>query len=347
MKIPWRFWERRDSYTDILVNALVDAAENPAKSANATAAVEAAAWAYQSAFQAAKLDPKLPALSPSFLGDLVRQLVRHGQAIYEIGVSGGVIILRPATSWTITGGADEGAWVYRVERQGPTSSTSKTIPSAGVLHFRYATLPGRSWEGLGPLQFATATGTLAGVLEQRLGEEAGAPSALLLPIPGDGGDGGEGDPLAEMKSDLAKARGRPVVLKTTASGWGEGPAAAPRRDWAQSRIGAHPPDVLRSLRKDVIESLVTACGVPVSLVNDGDGTGQRESWRRFVMGSCEPLSARIAEELSRKLDLASLDFDFGSLWAHDVVGRTTAFQKLIAGGMAVEEAARLSGVLSE
>ena len=33
-----------------------------------------------------------------------------------------------------------------------------------------------------------------GALEQRLGEESGAPSALLLPIPADGGDGKDGDP---------------------------------------------------------------------------------------------------------------------------------------------------------
>ena len=55
-----------------------------------------------------------------------------------------------------------------------------------------------------------------GALEQRLGEESGAPSALLLPIPADGGDGKEGDPLANLKTDIAKAKGRPVVLKTTA-----------------------------------------------------------------------------------------------------------------------------------
>ena len=46
------------------------------------------------------------------------------------------------------------------------------------------------------------------------------------------------------------------------------------------------------------------------------------------MGSIEPLSQRMAEELSRKLDLPSIDFKFRSLWASDLIGRTQAFQRL-------------------
>ena len=66
-----------------------------------------------------------------------------------------------------------------------------------------------------------------GALEQRLGEESAAPSALLLPIPADGGDGKDGDPLANLKTDIAKAKGRPVLLKTTSGGFAEGPGSAP------------------------------------------------------------------------------------------------------------------------
>ena len=82
---------------------------------------------------------------------------------------------------------------------GPTSSETIKRPSSGVIHFRYAVDPLRPWEGLGPLQSASATGTLMGALEQRLGEESAAPSALLLPIPADGGDGGEGIPWQTSK----------------------------------------------------------------------------------------------------------------------------------------------------
>ena len=95
------------------------------------------------------------------------------------------------------------------------------------------------------MQSASATGTLMGALEQRLGEESAAPSALLLPIPADGGDGGEGDPLANLKTDIAKAKGRPVLLKTTSGGFAEGPGSAPQKDRNLSTTMGHSTGLIR------------------------------------------------------------------------------------------------------
>ena len=343
----WRFWEKREGYTDTIINALIQAAEGSARNAHATAALESAAGLYQAAFSAAKVEPESEALGPSFLGEAARRLIRYGQAVYLIEVEDGKIHLQDVGSWNIGGGPGEESWTYHCQIQGPTSAETIKVPSSGVIHFRYAVDPLRPWEGLGPLQSASATGTLMGALEQRLGEESAAPSALLLPIPADGGDGGEGDPLANLKADIAKAKGRPVVLKTTAGGFGEGPGSAPQKDWQQSRIGANPPEVLVNLRKESILSVMSACQVPISLITDADGTSQREAWRRFVMGAVEPLSQRMAEELSRKLDLPSLDFKFRSLWASDLIGRTQAFQRLVQGGMGIQEAVSAAGIMAE
>lgn len=38
-------------------------------------------------------------------------------------------------------------------------------------------------------------------------------------------------------------------------------------------------------------SVLDACGVPRALAESADGTAAREGWRRFVMGSVEPLLA--------------------------------------------------------
>ena len=174
--------------------------------AHATAALESAAGLYQAAFSAAKVEPEQEALGPSFLGEAARRLIRYGQAVYLIEVEDGKIRLQDVGSWNIGGGPGEESWTYHCQIQGPTSAETIKVPSSGVIHFRYAVDPLRPWEGLGPLQSASATpGTLMGALEQRLGEESAAPSALLLPIPADGGDGGEGDPLA----NLSAARGAP------------------------------------------------------------------------------------------------------------------------------------------
>ena len=187
----WRFWEKREGYTDTIINALIQAAEGSARNAHATAALESAAGLYQAAFSAAKVEPEQEALGPSFLGEAARRLIRYGQAVYLIEVEDGKIHLQDVGSWNIGGGPGEESWTYHCQIQGPTSAETIKVPSSGVVHFRYAVDPLRPWEGLGPLQSASATGTLMGALEQRLGEES--PS---------GEDGGEEDPrlLARFSS---------------------------------------------------------------------------------------------------------------------------------------------------
>ena len=70
------------------------------------------------------------------------------------------------------------------------------------MHIRYAVDPARPWLGISPLGWARATGKLAANLEQRLGEESGAPVGSILPVPADGGDDPEADPLAGLRADL-------------------------------------------------------------------------------------------------------------------------------------------------
>ena len=65
------------------------------------------------------------------------------------------------------------------------------------------------------------------------------------------------------------------------------------------------------------------------------------------MSSLEPLGEIIAYEIAKKMELSEgLRFDFKGLWAHDLAGRATAFKNFIAGGMAVERAAGLSGLVA-
>ena len=133
---------------------------------------------------------------------------------------------------------------------------------------------------MSPLGWAAATGTLAANLETRLGEEAGGTVAHVLPIPQDGGDGTDDDPLAALKADIRSVKGGTVLTETTSAGWGEGRMSAPQADWQLRRIGANPPAVLPELRSGVFDAVLSACGVPVSLVTDADGTSQWEAFRR-------------------------------------------------------------------
>ena len=157
--------------------------------------------------------------------------------------------------------------------------------------------------------------------------------------------GGDEDPLADLKASIAKLKGQTALLETTSAGWGEGKASSPQADYVSRRIGANPPVTLSPLRTEAGMAVLSACGVPVSLMTDADGTSQRESWRRFVMGSVEPMLRTVAAEINEKLE-ASIRFDLGGLWAHDLAGRAQAFQKLVAGGQPINDALATAGLMA-
>ena len=356
MRFPWfkpKPETRAGSYTDAVVAALVErAGANTPGDPQAIAALETAAGLWSRAFMAATVSPEdgalSAAISPAVLAMVGRELCRRGEAVFIIGVEDGRVRLIPAGSWDVRGGPDPEQWWYRCDLFGPSGSVSRLLPSEGVVHVRYACDPARPWVGLGPLQNARLTATLAANTERRLGEESGAPVGSLLPVPADGGDGSDDDPLAGLKHDIRTAAGRALLVETVSGGWGEGKSAAPQHDWKAQRFGPAPPAPLVSLRSEAAMAVLSACGVPVSLAADADGTAARESWRRFVLGTAEPiLNGVVRSELAEKLSVPGLRFDLRSLWAHDGAGRATMFSKLVAGGVSPQDALVQSGLLSE
>ncbi len=140
-------------------------------------------------------------------------------------------------------------------------------------------------------------------------------------------------------------RGTVTPVETTAGGWGDR-YQAPRSDWRAERIGANPPPVLEALLGRQSVRLLAACGCPPSLVLEGaDGTAQRKSLRRFLHTTVTPVAALCVEELGGKLDSPALKFDFQNLFAADIAGRARALGSLVKGGLDLERAAAVSGVL--
>ena len=336
---------------DLFFNLAANQAE--AGDPSGIAALEAATALYSNAFAAATVTPDRArmALTKPYMALLARNLIRRGEDVHLIQVRGARVVLRPVGFWHVQGPADEETWRYQIYRYGASESDSAIVHGARVVHARYAVHSSRPWLGVSPLQWATRTGTLAAALETRLGEEASGPVGHVIPVPDDdGGEDGDDDAAADrnalLRADIAAAKGRTVLAETTAAGWGGGKGAAPLADYKPQRYGANPPETLPSLRTEAGMSVLSACGVPVSLVTDADGTSQREAWRRFVMGSVEPLLDTIKAEFEAKLD-TSLSFNLDKLWAHDLAGRASSFKAMVTAGMAIERAAALSGLLSE
>ena len=351
MRWPWQPREKRETsgdYSDAVVRLILSQAAGTVADTSSTAAVEAASGALSRAFSAAEVvgEPWVQeAVSPRFLGQVGRDLIRTGASLSVIRLDGaGMVSLVPASSWSWEGAHDPDSWTVRVTASGPSSTTTWHLPRAATVFVTWGSLPGRTYAGVGPLGWASTTARLQGEAERSLADEAGGPLAQLLAIPQDGGDGGDDDPLAKLKADIGTARGKALVVETTAAGWGEGAAAAPRRDWQASRLGPAPPESLVAVADAAYSRVLAACGASPALFDDSDGTSKREALRQWFMGTVKPLARLIEHELSDKLDTAvQLRFDNYPL---DLAGRAQAFQKLVAGGVAVNEALITAGLLA-
>ena len=351
MRWPWQRREHRDSggdFSDAVVRLIEAQAAGTAADASSTAAVEAAAGALSRAFASAEVVGPAwvqEAVSPIVLGQIGRDLIRSGAAMHVIRVGGdGMVKLIPASSWHWEGSHDPATWTVRVTAYGPSTSTTWNLPASSVVSCRWGSTPGQPYTGIGPLSWAHTTARLQSEAERSLADEAGGPLAQLLAIPQDGGDDAAGNPLKLLKADIAGARGKALLLETSAAGWGEGRTAAPQRDWQASRLGPMPPESMVAVSKDAFARVLAACGCSPALFDDSDGTSKREALRQWHLGTVQPLARLLESELSEKLETdVRLSFD---LYNVDLASRAQAFQKLVAGGVAVNEALATAGLLA-
>ena len=347
MRWPWSKRETRDSsYTDTLIAQIVSQASGGTLARPAaTGALEASASIIARCFAAAVVsgpDQFVAALGPSTLSMIGRSLIRQGEILFAIEVRDGRVMLTPAASWDVTGDSDPASWTYRLTLGGPSRLTTLS-PVAGeaMIHIRLQADPGQPWRGVSPLASAAIAGRLSAETMQALADEASGPRGFLLPSPVDGAD----PTVAALKSDIRALRGKVALVESTSSGWAaDGTQSRPKGDWESRRLGAAPGAALIEQAELASREVFAACGVPLSVVTTSEGTGQREGFRRLLHSTITPLARIVSEELSDKFE-TDIGLNFDSLFAADLSGRARAFQSLVNGGMAVEKAAALAGLM--
>ncbi len=360
MRWPWQTREARQSgggYADAIVAAIEAQAAAKVADVSATAAIEAAAGALSRAFAAAAVEAPSwvrDAVTPVWLAQVGRSLVREGASLSVIVMAGdGTVELVPAAYWNfenVNPGAQEGeresTWEARATTYGPSSSWTRLVQREGLVFVRWGTSPGERYRGRGPTSWAHLTARLSGEAERSLADEAAGPVAQLMAVPQDGGDGDEEtDPLAQLKADIGKAKGKAVLVETTSAGWGEGKGAAPTKDWKAERLGPQPPESVVRLADAAFARMLAACGCSPALFDDSDGTSKREALRQWHLGTVMPLARILEHEISMRLEApVRLRFDAYPL---DLAGRAQAFQRLVAGGVAVNEALVTAGLLAD
>ena len=348
MNWPWKTEQRNDSYTDNLVSFLLASASGKTiAKPNGTSALESCAGIVSRCFAAAVVsgpDHAISALGPGTLAQIGRALIRSGEVVYYLDVQDGELMLLPAESWDVGGGYDPSTWTYRLSLGGPNKTmTLDPVQAAGVCHFKYATDPSTPWRGVGPIQSAALAGRLSAETSRALGDELSGPVGALLPIGADGDD----PTIAALKGDIGNLKGKVALVERLAD-WASGEASTATgsaSEWAPRRIGAAPPPSVVQVAERAYIEVLSACGVPPGLFSGSqDGTGQRESFRRLLHSTIQPLARIVQEELSAKLD-GEVKLSFDSIFASDLSGRARSFGVLVNGGMSLEKAAGLSGLL--
>ena len=347
----WPFTKREkrdDSFTDALVTAIVARANGATVAApTATAALESASGIVARSFAAAVVeapDNLAGALSPALLSTIGRSMVRYGELAAYVSVRGGRLHLMPAADHDVQGDADPATWRYRLHLAGPSRYTTlEALPGDSVLHFRYQIDPARPWRGVGPIESAALAGRLSAETAAALADESSGPRGHLLPIPVDGAD----PTVATLKADIRTLAGKLAIVESAGSaGWGDSDGARGGSGWDPKRIGAAPTASLVALLDASTREVLSACGVPIALFTDSDGTSQRESFRRLLHTTLAPMAKIVEAELSSKLE-APIRLNLDSLFASDLAGRARGFQSLVGGGMDVSKAAALAGLMED
>ena len=86
----------------------------------------------------------LDAVTPGFLAQVGRDLVRSGDSMHVIDVDlMGRVTLLPCASWHFEGNAHPSTWTVRATVYGPSTSTTRHLPFAGVVFCKWGSTPGQ------------------------------------------------------------------------------------------------------------------------------------------------------------------------------------------------------------
>ena len=340
MRWPWSKPEIRQNFTDTVVAALVANARGTVATGLSSAIETCAGW-WSRGFASAEIMPAGPVadLLTPWLGFIGRSLIKDGEAVFAIDASDGVSLI-PACSVNISGGPDKRSWIYELQLAGPSATSTRVLPSDLVLHLYADVEPGRPWHGLSAIAASKTTKTLLTQLEQRLAEEVGGGVGTVGPVPDATVAGG-------LQDDLDAMRGGVALVTSTSLGWGTGATGAPTGDFNFKRLGANPPPTLAELRRDAEDSILAACGLPLSALRGHDAASSREGFRRFQALSLQPVARTLSGIIAETFEEPQVHLNFDRLGASDLTGRSRAVGTLVQAGVPLDKALEAALILED
>ncbi len=292
---------------------------------------EACAGVYGRAFAAARVEGA-DGLTPGLMDLIGRALLFHGEFIGAILADG---MIAPASSADVMGRSpDPREWGYRLYVPSPYAGSEQVLaPADAVLHVRVGGTIGTPWRGRSPLKGAMSDAELALAGDLALKGESAIKSYAMLSI--DRED--KASVAAEFLGVLADR------IKNSPNGR---TFFAPER-LQTDRVKPDPPASIDAARRTSAEGVAAAAGVPTNLLRgDGDGAASRESYRRLVRATIEPLGRILADEASLKLG-RPVSLDFAALRASDTAMQARAADALGRLGVPTREALYIAGLIEE
>ena len=342
---PFNRIEKRaeGDYSEQLVNAAEVEAVGGTLDAGTLGVAEACAGLWERSLASATVEPmngRLAALDPPFLALVARSLALHGNFVALVELAGLTVRLLPSATFDVHGDA-RSQW-YRLDVVGPDTTQTVRASSDAVFHIGINAEPRQWWRGVSPLKRSKSTASLAAKIESSLSREAD-----IYPLRFAGVDRkGTHDAWSRTVDIIRRKRGGVVF---TGGNIGQGESG---RVPDPAKMGPAPDDTFAdALRSAVGRDICAAFGVPVALFAErGDGAGQREAWRRFWLGTVQPLALLVQAECKAKLDdSAAVTLD--ALRAADedgrsraVMRRAQAFKVLLDANVDTAEAKRIAGL---
>ena len=340
MKLPWRRETRTDQgdqaggYTEVMLDAMEDRARGRGDASAAfLGAVNACAETWALNVATLPVTGGGGAVTPGFLAQAMRDLVRFGASRWAIRVRGGEIALeRPSMMERTVGG-----W-WATWNLDPGKSANEALIDADVCNLRWQAHPQNAWDGLPP--WAGPTGRLAGNLETLLADETNGRRGYvwLLKDFEFSDETGRKRLFKVLQSALDRFGGNPGDTRIIGAPSGYALGDANNRP---VRIGASPPETLETMRAALPRQILAACGVPPEIIYGSTGVGLRAAHSTFghrVAARAVLLAADLSDQLGMPVS-----FETPELSRDDLAVRARAFSNLVGGGMSEADARRATG----
>ncbi len=313
--------------TDVVVEAILARAQHGDPDLSGVGAYRAAVQLWTRSFASGEPAPanaRTASLTPMLLGMLGSELARKGEAVLLL--DNGTFL--PASTWTIAGGTSPATWLYTLQLIGPSSSRPIVATASQVAHVRINAEASTPYKGRPPLDSSASLARLASAMEATLADDLNQPHGSYFLIP----TNTPLDTATELKGKLANAKGGMVLVP------GLGKLEKPER------YGPTPPEALVTLRQNIAHDVLACYGVPPDLATGASAANSRESYRRFVAATINPVAAVASAEIGRVLGVPDFKLSFAALAAADIAAKARAYGVLVNAGMDEREAAAVVGL---